>query len=106
MLIHFGEVMEIEENTLRINKVELLINREILLSMLIVVGISIIISGCLAYIFSDSIITILCSLIIGTTIGILFNYFILSSNQIVKQINIETLENQDTEDTYTIMKIE
>jgi len=106
MFIHFGEVMKMEENNLRINKVELLINRKILLSMLIVVGISIIISGCLAYIFSDSIITILCSLIIGTTIGILFNYFILSSNKIVKQINIETLEKQDTEDAYTIMKIE
>jgi hypothetical protein len=95
-----------EDDDLRISKVELSINKEILLSMLIVVGISIIISGCLAYIFSDSIITILCSLIIGTTIGILFNYFILSTNKIVKQINIETVENQDIEDSYTIMKIE
>jgi hypothetical protein len=95
-----------EENNLSISNIELLINRKILLSILIIIGISIIISGCLAYIFSDSIITILCSLIIGTTIGILSNYFILSTNKIVKIINIETLENQDLENSYTMMKIE
>jgi hypothetical protein len=95
-----------EEDNLSISNIELLINRKILLSILIIIGISIIISGCLAYIFSDSIITILCSLIIGTTIGILSNYFILSTNKIVKIINIETLENQDLENSYTMMKIE
>lgn len=98
--------MKLEESRASIKEVELILNRKIILLMLIVMGFSIILSGYLSYIFSDSIYTVLCSLIIGTTIGVLVNYFILVSNKIVEKINIEICDEDDMEEELqTVMKI-
>jgi len=65
-----------------------------------------VLSGYLAYIFSDSIYTIFCSLVIGATLWVLANYFILISNKIVEKIDIELCDEDDTdEELQTIMKI-
>ena len=101
-----GEIIKMKDIDLSIKKVELVLDRRILLSMLIVVGASIILSGCLSYIFSDSIFTALCGLVIGSTIGVLANYFILTSYKIVKKINIELSSEEGIEDIQTVMKID
>ena len=98
--------MKLEESGVSIKEVELILNRKIILLMLIVMGFSIILAGYLSYIFSDSIYTVLCSLIIGVTLGILVNYFILVSNKIVEKINIELCDDEDDmEEIQTVMKI-
>jgi len=98
--------MKLEESGATIKQVELILNRKIILLMLIVIGFSIILSGYLAYIFSDSIYTILCSLVIGATLGVLANYFILISNKIVEKIDIELCDEEDIdEELQTVMKI-
>ena len=84
--------MGLEEENLQINKIEFELNRKTLMLILVVIGFSIVISGWLSYTFSDSVITVLCSLIIGATIGVLLNYFIISSHEIFKKVNIETLK--------------
>jgi len=98
--------MKLEESSVSIKEVELILNRKIILLMLIVMGLSIILSGYLSYIFSDSIYTVLCSLIIGVTLGILVNYFILVSNKIIEKINVELCDEDDMEEELqTVMKI-
>jgi len=98
--------MKLEESGVSIKEVELILNRKIILTMLIVMGFSIILAGYLSYIFSDSIYTVLCSLIIGVTLGVLVNYFILVSNKIVEKINIELYDEDDMEEELqTVMKI-
>ena len=98
--------MKLEESGVSIKEVELILNRKIILSMLIVMGFSIILSGYLSYIFSDSIYTVLCSLVIGATLGVMINYLILISNKIVEKINIELYDEDDMEEgLQTVMKI-
>jgi membrane protein DedA with SNARE-associated domain len=98
--------MKLEESGVSVKEVELILNRKIILTMLVVMAFSIVLSGYLSYIFSDSIYTVLCSLIIGATIGVLINYFILVSNKIVEKINIELYDEDDMEEELqTVMKI-
>ena len=101
-----GEIMKMRDADLSVRKVELVLDKRILMSILIVIGISIILSGCLSYVFSASLFTVLCGLIIGVTIGVLVNYFILTSYKIVKKINIELSYEDNAEDIHTVMKIE
>ncbi len=96
--------MRSNEEELSIKRVELVLNGRVLLSILIVIGISIILSGCLASIFSGSLLTVLCGLIIGATVGILINYFLVTSHNLVKNVHIE-LSHDDVDDLYTKMKI-
>jgi len=98
--------MGLEEENLQINKIEFELNRKTLMLILVVIGLSIVISGWLSYTFSDSVITVLCSLVIGATIGVLLNYFIISSHEIFKKANIETLKKGDTGEIHTVMKME
>jgi membrane protein DedA with SNARE-associated domain len=97
--------MKLEESGLSIKEVELVLNRKIILSMLIVMGFSIILSGYLSYVFSDSIYTVLCSLVFGATLGVLINYLILISNKIVEKVNIELYDEEDMEEIQTVMRI-
>ena len=99
--------MESEENVLNCTKAEVNMNKKALLVIMIVTGCSFILSGLLAYIFSHSIITIVCSLIIGATIGIMINYYVLSSSQIIKNIDIEIpIKSDEIEENKTTMKFE
>ena len=93
------------DNELFVSKFEILFNKGIIISVLLVFGLSIIFGGCLAFIYSDSLFTIFCSLVIGVTIGILINYFLLSSKKLVKKINVE-LTSEDNQDATTMMKID
>jgi len=95
-----------KREALSVDSIEVVLNKRVLLLMLIVTGISILLSGCLAYIFSDSLFTIFCGLVIGVTIGVLINYFLVTSRKIVKQISVKLSKNEDTEDIHTVMKIE
>ena len=88
-----------------VKKVDFVLNKKVLLSVLIVAGISGILAGCLAYVFSDSLFTVFCGLIIGITIGILLNYFVLTSYKIIKKIDIK-LEHEDEEEPRTVMQID
>ncbi len=98
--------MKLEESGVSIKEVELILNRKIILTMLVAMAFSIVLSGYLSYIFSDSIYTVMCSLVIGTTVGVLINYFILVSNKIVEKINVELCDEDDMEeDLQTVMKI-
>jgi len=97
--------MKLEESGISVKEVELVLNRKIILSMLIVMGFSIILSGYLSYVFSDSIYTVLCSLVFGSTLGVLINYLILISNKIVEKVNIELYDEEDMEELQTVMRI-
>ena len=94
------------DSDLSVRSVEITLDKNILLLILTVVGISIILSGCLAYVFSSSLFTVLFAIIIGVTIGVLMNYFILTSFKIIKKVNIELSSKEDAEDIHTVMKIE
>ena len=100
-------VRDMDINDIKVKKVELVLNRGILLSMLFVIGLSIILTGFLAYIFSNSIFTLLCSLIIGTTVGFIINYFIITSDNLVKKVSIELSKEEDETETYsTVMQMD
>ena len=98
--------MENDEGFLHLTNVEFYFNKKVLLSVLIVTGLSIFLSGILMFIFSDSIITVVCSLIIGITIGVLINYFTLSYFKIFKTIAIETVQKESLDDLTSTMKLE
>jgi len=94
------------DRDLSVENVEIQLNKRTILTVFIITGLSIILAGCLAYIFSDSLITIFCGLVIGITIGILINYFIIISHKLVKKINIELSCEEKEDDIHTMMKIE
>ena len=94
------------DRDISVENVEMLLNKRTILTVFIITGLSMILAGCLAYIFSDSLITIFCGLVIGITIGILINYFIIISNKFVKKINIELSCEEEEDDIHTMMKIE
>ena len=83
------------------------INDKILISLLIVNGFSISLSVFLTYIFSNSIISILCAISIGATIGVMINYFIFTRFKLFNDINISLIQ-QNIEDELkefqTVMK--
>ena len=95
--------MGIDDNGEYVNKIELVVNKNIILAVLIVVGGSIILSGCLSYIFSYSLFTIICSMVIGTTFGVMINYFIISTREIFKKVNIKISKEEDKRESQTIM---
>ncbi len=94
------------DRDISVENVEIQLNKRTILTVFIITGLSMILAGCLAYIFSDSLITIFCGLVIGITIGILINYFIIISNKFVKKINIELSCEEEEDDIHTMMKIE
>jgi len=87
-----------------VEKAEVVLNKGVLLLVFIVTGISIVLAGSLAYIFSDSLFTMVCGIIIGVTIGILINYFLIVSYNIIRKIDIELSGKDAVEEIYTIMK--
>lgn len=90
---------------LSVKNVKITLNKRTILAVLIVTGLSIILAGCLAYMFSDSLITIFCGLVIGITIGILINYLIIISNRLVKKVDIKLSCEEEEDDIFTVMKI-
>jgi len=105
-VFHVSEETIKMRDGLSVGNVEIVLDKRILILILIVVGVSIILSGCLAYIFSASLFTVLFALIIGVTIGVLMNYFILTSYKIIKKVNIDLSIKEDAENINTVMKIE
>lgn len=99
--------MEFDEENLTLKKIEIELNKKIILSILLVSFLSIVFAGCLAYIFSGSLFTVFCSLVIGITVGFLIDYLIISSQKFVKNVNIEfSCEEKSSDDLHTVMKIE
>ena len=75
--------------------------------LLIVNGLSISLSVFLTNIFSNSIISILCAILIGATIGVMINYFILTRFKLFKDINISLIQKNNEDELkefQTIMK--
>ncbi len=96
-----------EEGELSVESLEVVLNKRLLLVIFIVTGISIVLAGCLAYLFSDALFTVFCSLVIGATIGIMINYFLIVSGSVVKNISVELTKTQEpTEGLQTIMKMQ
>ena len=107
MLSMLEMVMKFEEGDLVVSKIDVELNKKVLLTLFCVTGLSVLLSGCLAYLFSDSFFTIFCSLVFGVTLGVLINYFVIVSHKIVKDIKIEFSSNEDAKDELqTVMKIE
>jgi len=98
--------MKMRDVDLSVGSVDMVLDKRILLLILTVLGFSIILSGFLAYVFSASLFTVIFALIIGVTIGVLMNYFILTSFKIIKMVNIELSSKEDAEDIHSVMKIE
>ena len=93
------------DDEIDINKLELVLNKNVILAIFIVFGISIILSGFLSYIFSHSIITIIFGMIIGITIGVMCNYYIISSKKLIKEVKYEIENDEDeNEKVHTTMK--
>jgi hypothetical protein len=89
-----------------VKRIEVVLDKPVVLMVLVTVGISVLLAGSLAYLFSDSFITVLCGLVIGVTLGVLINYFILISGNIIKNVQIEVSDEKDQEELRTVMKIE
>ena len=87
-----------------VEKAEVVLNKHVILLIFIVTGLSIVLAGCLAYLFSDSLFTMICGVIIGVTIGVMINYFLVVSYSIVRKIDIKLSTKDDVEEVYTIMK--
>ena len=87
--------------------IQLSVNDKILIYLLIVNGLSISLSVFLTYIFSNSIVSFLCAILIGVTIVVMINYFILTRFKLFNDINI-SLIHQNIEDELkefqTVMK--
>lgn len=98
--------MRVEEGDVSVEQVQIDLNKKILFFALFVAGLSILLSGCLAYIFSDSLITIFCSIVFGVTLGILINYFLIISHKFITKIDVELSYKEETEELQTIMKLE
>ena len=97
--------MESTDDKIDINKMEIVLNNNVILGIFVIFGLSIILSGFLSYIFSHSIITIVFGMIIGVTIGIMFNYYIIRSKKLIKDVIFE-IENErdENEKVHTTMK--
>lgn len=93
------------EEDLSIQKVEFSLNRKIILLILVIAGLSVMLSGCLMYIFSSSLISAFCGLVIGVTIGVLINYFLIISQRLITKIDVELAHKERDEDLRTVMKI-
>ena len=98
-------IVRVKDRELTVKEVKFVINKKVILSALIVAAFSAILAGCLAYIYSDSVYTLFWSLVFGITLGVLINYFILTSYKIIKKIDIE-LESEDEEEPLTVMRTE
>lgn len=92
------------ESNVFVEEALVVLNKHVLLLMFVVTGISMILAGCLAYIFSDSLFTLVCGIIIGVTIGVLINYFLVISYSPIRKIDIKLSARDDIEEVYTIMK--
>lgn len=97
--------MSKRSNVLSVKDVKFVINKTVVIVALVITALSIILSGCLAYIYSDSIYTVFWSLLFGVTLGVMINYFILTSIKIIKKIDIE-IDNEYEEELCTVMRIE
>jgi hypothetical protein len=95
-----------EESNLQVTNVEFMLNHKVILGGLVIIGLSMLLSGCLVYLFSGSLLTVMCSLVIGITLGVLANYFLLSNAKLVKGMTIKTLPAEAEEDFTSTMKIE
>ncbi len=96
-----------EEGELSVESLEVVLNKRLLLALFSVTGFSIIVAGCLAYLFSDALVTVFCALVIGATLGVLINYFLIVSGKIVKAISVElTKTKEPAEELQTIMKMD
>jgi uncharacterized membrane-anchored protein YitT (DUF2179 family) len=85
----------------------LFFNENIIIYLLILNGVLILISFLFIYFLSTTLISLICSIIISITFGILINYFILTRSKLLLNNNIEIMNNeinQEIEEYQTIMK--
>jgi len=92
-----------EKMNISIKKFELVLNRGIILSMLVVTGFSIVLSGCLAYFLFDSFYAMVSGLVFSVTLGALLNYFLLISDRVIQKINAD-ISFDDEECLQTFMR--
>jgi hypothetical protein len=92
-------------NALSVKDVKFIINKKLIMAALVITALSFILAGCLAYYFSNSIYSVFWSLLFGVTLGVMINYFILTSFKIIKKIDIE-VDSEYEEEPLTIMKFD
>ncbi|MEF8847608.1 MAG: hypothetical protein V5A68_00540 [Candidatus Thermoplasmatota archaeon] len=99
--------MDLRNQKFSVKDFEVTWNKKTLLSILLATGFSLLISAELAFIFSHSIITMTLGIIIGLTIAIMSNYFLITYSKLFKKIKLEFLVEEDKEEQYhSVMKIE
>ncbi|HEC95090.1 MAG TPA: hypothetical protein ENI45_03895 [Thermoplasmatales archaeon] len=94
------------KNTLHVKDVEFSLNLRVILTMLVVTGLCVTLSGVLASVVAASTSAVFCSWVIGMTLAVLFNYWMLSSHRIIKDIKLEISNEEEGEKIYTVMKVE
>ncbi|HEC82234.1 MAG TPA: hypothetical protein ENI42_07440 [Thermoplasmatales archaeon] len=94
------------KNTLHVRDVELTLNPRVVLTLLIVSGGCVVFSGVLASAVAASTYAVFCSWVVGVTAAVTFNYWILSSHRIIKDIKLEVSNQDEGEKVYTVMRIE
>lgn len=98
--------MQIEDKEVLVENVEVFLNKKLLLTVMIVSALSVILAGFLSYVFSDSIWTLLLSLIFAITLGLLINYFLVVSSKIITRVDVNLKLEEKSEDLHSVMKME
>lgn len=98
--------MEIEDKEVLVDNVEVFLNKKLMLTIMIMSAFSVILAGFLSYVFSDSIWTLLLSLIFAITLGLLINYFLIISSKIITSVDVNLKLEEKSEDLHSVMKME
>lgn len=89
---------------------KLRINEQFLIQLLVVSFLGLILTGVLVFLFSQSIISVLCSLVFGSTAVVLFLYFFIEKHRF-SLLNAELIKQDDdlseeNVELHSVMKIE
>lgn len=93
-------------NNLRIKDVEITFNTRVFMEMLIFSGVILLIAIIFSYLLCKSFIAMICSWVLWITLLIVFNYLMILTHKIIKDIKIELSEEGEEEKVYTVMKVE
>jgi hypothetical protein len=98
--------MEIEGKEVSVENVEVFLNKKLMLTIMVVAGLSVILAGFLSFVFSDSLWTLLLSLVFAITLGLLINYFLIVSSKIITRVDVNLKLEEKSEDLHSVMKME
>ncbi len=98
--------MEIEGKEVSVKDVEVFLNKKLMLTIMVVSGLSVILAGFLSFVFSDSLWSLLLSLVFAITLGLLINYFLIVSSKVITRVDVNLKLEEKSEDLHSVMKME